>query len=760
MKDNPDEKILPQIDSKTLAARRFARELKDRAFRYTMATGGVAVILAIVVIFLYLLVVVYPLFRPAGALDRASYASAAGSAPPLVLALDEYAEVAFAAGRDGVARFFSALTGEVLEERKLFPGDGVAVTAAAEGDPVTGVVAVARADGTAVVVRHAYSVSYPDNRRKITPKFDFPLGEAPLRVSDSGEAVRQLAVQSSADKTTLAAITEFDTLQLVTLTREASFLDDEPASVERSATRVDLPADAGEPRLVTVDLDQRELYVATGSGELMYFDIANPGTPKLVDRVHAAADGTSITALAMLSGGISVMVGDSAGRVTQWFPVRSPDNRLTLQRVRDFAGQSAAVAEIVPEHHRKGFAVLDETGAVGLYYATSHRLLLVRKVSDVRLSAGAFSPRADDLITVDERGHVSLLGLDNHHPEVSWQALWGRVWYESREGPEFIWQSSSASSDFEPKFSLTPLAFGTLKAAFFAMLFALPLAVMGAIYTAYFMAPGVRAMVKPMVELMAALPTVILGFLAGLWLAPLVESQLPGILLTIILLPTLTLVAAWLWNCMPAGVRHRVPDGWEALLLVPFICLAGVIGMAASGPIESAFFGGNMPQWVTQTLGLEFDQRNSLVVGIAMGFAVIPIIFSISEDAVFGVPKHLSVGSLALGATPWQTLVRVVLLTASPGIFSAVMIGLGRAVGETMIVLMATGNTPVMDINIFQGFRALSANIAVELPESEVASTHFRILFLAALVLFLMTFVFNTVAELVRQRLREKYSSL
>jgi len=143
-----------------------------------------------------------------------------------------------------------------------------------------------------------------------------------------------------------------------------------------------------------------------------------------------------------------------------------------------------------------------------------------------------------------------------------------------------------------------------------------------------------------------------------------------------------------------------------------------------------------------------------------MGFAVIPTIYSIAEDALFEVPKHLTQGSLALGATPWQTLMRVVLPTASPGIFSAVMIGFGRAVGETMIVLMATGNTPVMTMNIFEGFRTLSANIAVEMPESEVSSTHFRVLFLAALVLFLFTFLFNTTAEIVRQRLRRKYGSL
>jgi phosphate transport system permease protein len=101
-----------------------------------------------------------------------------------------------------------------------------------------------------------------------------------------------------------------------------------------------------------------------------------------------------------------------------------------------------------------------------------------------------------------------------------------------------------------------------------------------------------------------------------------------------------------------------------------------------------------------------------------------------------------------------------VLLTASPGIFAAVMIGLGRAVGETMIVLMATGNSPVLNFNMFEGLRTLSANIAVEMPEAEYGGTHYRILFFSALVLFLFTFVVNTIAEMVRHRLRKKYASI
>jgi phosphate transport system permease protein len=224
--------------------------------------------------------------------------------------------------------------------------------------------------------------------------------------------------------------------------------------------------------------------------------------------------------------------------------------------------------------------------------------------------------------------------------------------------------------------------------------------------------------------------------------------------------PTAVLLAAYLWSRVPEALCRRVPEGSEAALLLPVVAAAIFTALVAGKWLEAMLVAGDMPAWLTRELGIPFDQRNSLVVGIAMGFAVIPPIFTISEDAIFSVPRHLTLGSLALGATPWQTLTRVVILTASPGIFSAVMIGLGRAVGETMIVLMATGNTPIMDWNPFQGFRALSANIAVEMPESEVNSTHYRVLFLAALVLFLATFVFNTVAEVVRQRLRERYSHL
>ena len=155
-----------------------------------------------------------------------------------------------------------------------------------------------------------------------------------------------------------------------------------------------------------------------------------------------------------------------------------------------------------------------------------------------------------------------------------------------------------------------------------------------------------------------------------------------------------------------------------------------------------------------------YAQRNALVVGFVMGFAIIPIIYTVAEDALSSVPSHLREASLGAGATTWQTALRVVVPTAMSGLFSAVMIGLGRAVGETMIVLMATGNTPVMDWSIFNGMRTLSANIAVEIPEAPHGGTLYRTLFLGALLLFVATFIVNTAAEVVRQRMRRRFAQL
>jgi len=732
------------------------RFVKDRWVRHVMAFGGISVIVAVLLIFFYLLSVVLPMFRPAALEARAEYGVPGGAdAETLYLGTEEYAEIGLRLTARGEVIFFATGDGHVLDSKRLPIPAGASITAVGAGEPSQGAVAVGLSDGRALLFQAQYINTYPGDKRRITPGVRYPLGPAPLKIAEDGQALTRLAVQSHADQTTLAATTEGDQAILVSFKTSRSLLGDTTA-VERKAAVI--PATYGGVTHLALSVKQRDLVLASAEGFLLYYDITN--TPHLIDRVNAVSNGARITALAYLSGGISVLTGDSRGRITQWFPLRAQDNRYSLARVRDFQSQAHPITVIVPEYFRKGFAAADESGSIGLYHATAHRTLLVTEGAGQALGHVAISPRADALMTLDRARGLRFYTVHNEHPEVSWSSLWGKVWYESRQQPEFIWQSSSAAGDFEPKFSLTPLAYGTLKASFYAMLFAIPIAVMGAVYTGYFMSPAMREIVKPTVEIMGALPTVILGFLAGLWLAPLVEQNLPGVFAALLMTPLAMILSAWLWTRLPASWRQSVPEGWEAAMLMPVIALSIMLSMGLSAPLEAFLFDGNMRAWLGRELGLAYDQRNSLVVGIAMGVAVIPPIFSISEDAIFSVPRHLTLGSLALGATPWQTLVRVVLLTASPGIFSALMIGMGRVVGETMIVLMATGNTPIMDFNLFTGFRALSANIAIEMPESEVNSTHYRVLFLAALVLFAITFISNTIAELVRQRLRLKYSTL
>jgi phosphate transport system permease protein len=342
---------------------------------------------------------------------------------------------------------------------------------------------------------------------------------------------------------------------------------------------------------------------------------------------------------------------------------------------------------------------------------------------------------------------------------VSWHTLFGKVWYEGYGQPEYVWQSTGSTDDFEPKISLIPLIFGTLKGTVYALIFAIPLAVLGALYTSQFVHPTIRARIKPTVEIMAALPSVVIGFIAGLYLAPVVERNLVGVMLLILILPVVGTSAMFIWNVLPAALKRLARVGAELVLIIPLVIAGGWLALAIAPAVEAVAFGGDARQWLAN-LGITYDQRNSLVVGLAMGFAVIPIIFTISEDAFSSVPSNLSAASLALGASRWQTAIRVVVPTASPGVFSAVMVGFGRAVGETMIVLMATGNTPLLDWSMFNGFRTLSANIAVEIPEAPEGASLYRVLFLSAALLFIMTFTLNTIAEIIRQRLRERYKAI
>ena len=223
------------------------------------------------------------------------------------------------------------------------------------------------------------------------------------------------------------------------------------------------------------------------NGQLGLFDIADKSSPTLIYEQNVIEAGQAVTSSAFLNGDLSLLIGDSNGLVSQWSKVRDKLNHFAMQKIRVFKVSDKAVLAINPEQRRKGFMTVDASGDVGVYHTTSEREMIKERVVDSAPVAAAISPRANALLVEAENGKISFWTLDNKHPEVSIRSLWQEVWYESYPKPDYVWQSSSANSDFEPKYSLTPLVFGTLKAAFYAMLVAMPLALMGAIYTAYFM---------------------------------------------------------------------------------------------------------------------------------------------------------------------------------------------------------------------------------------------------------------------------------
>ncbi|OAI07418.1 phosphate ABC transporter permease [Methylomonas methanica] len=734
------------------------RLVKDKMVARGVVAGGLSIILAVVLIFFYLLYVVFPILLPSHAEAVARYdvpEQALGNT--VFLSMEEQNEVAVRFTDTGKAIFFSVATGQLIRTEALPVPEQVQITSYAHGGVDKGVIAFGLSDGRAVVVKHDYKLSYPNGKRVITPAIQYPLGTEPLVVDKQGQALTKLAVKLGDKNSTLLAKTADNRMVLSSLSKKESLFDDE-ATWEATDSVIEMAAD--EVDFILLDKELRNLYLASRAGDLTVVDILDKSKPEIKHKLNVLNQGVQISSMEFLNGDISLLIGDTSGVMAQWSMVRDQQNHFSIERLRAFKVSDAPIITINPEQRRKGMLAADANGEIGIYSSTAERELIKEKIAGGKPVSVTLSPRANAMLLQSEDGKINHWTIENEHPEVSWSSLWNKVWYESYPKPDYIWQSSAASNDFEPKMSLTPLVFGTLKASFYAMLMGVPLALFGAIYTGYFMAPSVRQYVKPGVEIMGALPTVILGFLAGLWLAPFVEANLTGIFALLMIVPLSVMVFAYFWQFLPEQARHKIPDGWDAVVLIPVVIFGAWLSFQLSPSIEALCFNGDLRTWMREEFGIGYDQRNTLVVGLAMGFAVIPMIFSIAEDAIFSVPKHLTTGSLALGATPWQTMTKVVLLTASPGIFSAIMIGFGRAVGETMIVLMATGNTAVMDLSIFQGLRTLSANIAVEMPESEVNSTHYRVLFLAALVLFMFTFVVNTLAEVIRQNLRQKYSSL
>lgn len=724
------------------------RYLLDRFAGRFVSLSGAAIIAAILAILVVIVGVAWPLVRPPRAEALAPTPLATGT-PPLAVSVEEYRERAVVAFADGL-HVLPLAGGRASAAPDLAPPDGASVVSAIA--PTRGPWLLGLSDGRVLPVDVSFESRFEAGKRLLEPRLAAAL---PIPLFESKAPVAMFRGVVTGEGPVLAGLTGARDVTILRVKETAALVGASTREETRRRLAVPLPADA---TALALDIRADDLFLGLETGDLSRVSLRDPDAPVLEETLVATSrPGSRITALAFLNGDRTLVVGDAAGGVSTWQVLRPEGGNRKLTLLHRFEPHAGAVTAISPSRRDKGFVTADESGSVAVRYGTTGRTLLSLAGGKGRVASVFFAPKADGVVAAGEDGFLRHWNVHNPHPEVTLGSLFGKVWYEGYDKPEYVWQSTGGTDDFEAKFSLTPLLYGTLKGTFYALLVAVPLALLGALYTAQFMHPDLKSIVKPAVELMAALPSVVLGFIAGLWLAPAVERIVPGIAVAAIVLPSFVLLASRLWERLPAAARVRVRAGSELLLLVPIVLLAFWVSLKIGGWIEAGLLQGDYRTWLARALGVTYDQRNSLVVGLAMGFAVIPIIFTVAEDSIASVPPGLTAGSLALGATRWQTAIRTVLPTASPGIFSAVMIGFGRAVGETMIVLMATGNTPVMNGSIFSGFRALSANVAVELPEAPENGTLFRVLFLAALLLYVMTFVVNTAAEVVRLRLRRKY---
>ena len=666
---------------------------QDTLAKWAITVGGMAIIFCVILILILIAKVSLPLFYTPDAelQDSFTLADKVPADQVMAVGMDEYRETGYVLDSDGLIHFFNVHDGSKLDNLQLKSANGDTRLRAVDRFGRLNHVLL-WSDGSTTVEQikfFPFFDEHNDNQRSIRHKVDHraafgAASDAPqlvqARVSDEGRKV-------------LVVLRQDGGLQLTISEEQESLFGD----AEEVTENYQLDHEAkGRVLALAMNHNGSKLFAGTDQGEILHYNLEDIEDPVLQEMVQAFPDERKITALNMVYGGVSLAVGDSKGEVTTWFDVRDQDRGWKLTRIHDLEGHEGAIEKVVPTLHDKS-VISSAAGGLQVSHMTSERLL-VRLHETQQLKHFSMSTRGNGLIAVTAAGKVFTWKLDIPHPEISFKTLFGKVWYEGYPQPEYVWQSSAGSDDYEPKFSLTPLIFGTLKGTFYAMLFALPLAIFGAIYTSQFARPRFKGVIKPAVEVMAAVPTVIIGFLAALWLAPLIERSLGSMFLSMIMVPAALMLSIALWQLMrKAETLKRVERGYEFLAIAPVVMIAVAIAVVLGPWLEHALFAGDMKQWLFSEMGVRYDPRNCIIIAFAMGFAVIPIIFTIAEDSLSNVPPALKAASLALGASRWQTVWRVILPSASPGIFAGTMIGFGRAVGETMIVLMATGNTAIID---------------------------------------------------------------
>ncbi len=852
---------------RTHTTRRSVR-IADSIARWIIAIGGIGTILAISLVAVFLVWTVLPLFRSEHLIAEPAHSWRGSNRSErnelLHMGIDEYAQILWSYSTDGCIRSYQAGTGQLLETSHPFES---AIPSAAVFSIRGGKAGFGFSNGTLQLATIEFKTDFLDEStvpsrlrslheghqcpheggiamRTVEGQLRFQRLEIRLHARvklKRAAAIRLIDVSPNGQGSFFAALDSNGKLHLGKLSQRKNLLTGK-ITFRVKKGGINLPMHRGElPTFLLLSGLGDWVLIAWRDGTALRYDTRNVTTPALAEKLDLVeTPNTQLTQLSFLIGKTSVAVGDSRGRVRVWFRVKPRETTTrdgaVLVQAHELSAGGPPVTALGPSPRSRMLAAGFMDGRIRLYQVTSEKLLaeIPANAIDQNPEQILIAPK-DNLLLTGNRDRYRGWAIDAPHPETTLSSVFGRVWYEGYKQPEYVWQSSSGTDDFEPKYGLMPLIFGTLKATCYSMLVAIPLALLAAVYTSEFMQPRAKRIVKPTIEAMASLPSVVLGFLAALVFAPVVEHHVVSFLTCLFTIPFAVLLGAYLWQLLPATVTTRaakwrlVPvalamlgGGWLAVALAPFVehsffsgnfkvWLDGQIGTGAGAwmllylPLSAIVITWITAVWVTPRMRARlghwsscrfaamdmvkfltgvgctvtvayalswlfqafawdprgsfvatYVQRNTLVVGAIMGFALIPIIFTISDDALSAVPVSLRAASLGAGATPWQTAIRVVIPTAMSGLFSAIMIGLGRAVGETMIVLMAAGNTPVMDWNVFNGFRTLSANIAVELPEAVAGSTHYRMLFVAALVLFAMTFVVNTVAEIVRLRFRKR----
>lgn len=741
--------------------------LMDRFMNHFIKFGGVSVVVAVFGIFLFILLQVIPLFQGAE-VEELQTLPLDPAGDYLMLGLDEWAELPFLLRADGSVDFIDLARDGAVTNHPL-PFAATHGVATADYHQLSQRLAIGTRDGKFALVQIDYTPKFAATGTR-TIAGSVALARL-LDLGRPGVPIEEITYADGGARKLAVATQLIDgrrELHAVTLSQRRTLRGVGEIRVDRAH---DLTALIGAPiAKFRVATQADSILVATTSGDLVYLFLeGGQFTVRQRFRAFAHQPDAQVAVLRYILGDVTFVAVSDQGAARGYSLYLDPAKGQRLfGHTKTYPDLAAAPDTFAASIRNKAFLLAGDRLA-RLVFSTTEDVRWEAEL-DFSVRHALIGGKYDRLVFLDDQSRLHFYHLDDPHPEASFRAFFGKIWYEGQPAPTYDWQSTGGSDDFEPKLSLIPLIIGSLKGTFYALLFAVPVAVLAAVYTSQFLKPEIKIFVKPGMEIMASLPSVVLGFLAALWLAPLIETRVPSIILLVSCIPLTALLFGWAWSHLPPHLRLLIPPGWEFLVFLPVMFLVAWLGWSLGPALERLVFvvvdpatgvrTADFRQWWPQFTGAPYEQRNSLVVGFMMGFAVIPIIFTIAEDALSNVPQTLRSGSLALGASRWQTAYRIVLPTASAGIFSALMIGLGRAVGETMIVVMATGNTPIMEFNIFSGMRTLSANIAVELPEAPHHGTLYRALFLGAIVLFMLTFAVNTAAEVLRQRLRERYKTV